>query len=182
MADALEVDPNELVERTAKQLAEKKLVQPPVWVGYVKTGRQAERPPVRNDWWYMRAAAVLRSVYKLGPIGTSKLRTKYGGKKRRGYKPPHFYKGGGAIIRKILQQLEKSGLLSQVQKGQHKGRKLTKQGKSLLEKIAVQIAKEGPKQHDREIRLVEVKGSAAPIVEEPAASAEGDRLKKGKGK
>ena len=182
MANALEVDPGELIERTAKKFAENKAFQPPVWAAYVKTGRHAERPPMRPDWWCVRVAAVLRSVYNLGPVGTSKLRTKYGGRKSRGYKPEHFYRGSGSVIRKVLQQLEKAGYISQVQKGVHKGRKVTKEGQSLLDQLASEILKEGPKQRKREIKLVNVKVEAAPIVQEAASSDEGDKLKKKKGK
>lgn len=174
MADALEVDPQELIEKAAKQLEEQKMVQKPVWAGYVRTGHFANRPPVKDDWWYMRAAAVLRSVYKLGPVGTSKLRTKYGGRKNRGYKPEHFYRGSGSIIRKILQQLEKSGLLAQVEKGVHKGRKLTPKGKLFLEKISVQIAKEGPKERKKQVKIFDVKieeVAAAPIEKEGESAA-----------
>ncbi len=178
MTTALEVDPNELVERAAKQLQEKNLVQPPKWASYVKTGMHVERPPVRTDWWYVRAAAVLRSIYKLAPIGTNKLRTKYGGRKNRGYRPEHFYRGGGSIIRKILQQLEKAGFLEQVQKGAHKGRKLTNQGKSFLDKIAAQIAKEPVKERKKKLKTFEVKIEAAPIEEKKIVGPEGERLKK----
>jgi len=142
MASALEVDPNMLIERVAVMLKEQKLVTPPAWSGFVKTGRHVERPPVERDWYYMRSAAVLRSVYKLGPIGTSKLRTKYGGKKNRGYKPERFYKGSGAIIRNTLQQLEKIGFLAKADKGPHKGRKITPKGMSFLDKVASQMLKE----------------------------------------
>ena len=89
-----------------------------------------------NEWWYKRAAAVLRSVYIKGPIGTSKLRTKYGGKKNRGYKPEKFYRGSGKIIRTVLQQLETSGLIIQQQKGVHKGRVVTPKGKIFLDKLS----------------------------------------------
>jgi len=75
-------------------------------------------------------------------VGTQKLRVKYGGKKNRGHKPERFYPASGAIIRKILQQLEKSQLIKQVEKSVHKGRVLTAQGNSFLNKVAVQIAKE----------------------------------------
>ncbi|MBI4153310.1 30S ribosomal protein S19e [Candidatus Woesearchaeota archaeon] len=145
MASALEVNPNELIERAAAMLKEQKLVTPPAWSGYVRTGRHTERPPVEKDWYYMRSAAVLRSVYKLGTVGTSKLRTKYGGKKNRGYKPERFYKGSGAIIRNSLQQLEKVGFLAKSEKGPHKGRKITPKGTSFLDKIASQMLKEGAK-------------------------------------
>jgi small subunit ribosomal protein S19e len=109
--------------------------------------------PDSRDWWYFRSAAVLRSVAKLGPIGTEKLRTKYGGKKDRGHKPEHVYKASGSILRKILQQLEKSELIKQTDKGTRKGRILTPKGTSFLDKIAVQIAKKPVKQEKVEKAL-----------------------------
>ena len=165
MVSALAVNTNDLIERASKQLAEQKLVQPPQWALYVKTGRHKERPPLTDDWWYVRSAAVLRSIYKLGPIGTSKLRTKYGGRKNRGYKPEHHYKGSGAIIRKILQQLETAEFLKQAEKGVHKGRVITPKGKSFLDKIAVQMIKEVPKEVKKEVKVVKAEVEVAPIKE-----------------
>ena len=104
-----DVYPNDLIEKAAEELKKVEAVKPPVWVTFVKTGVHRERAPLDKDWWYMRAAAVLRSVALLGPIGVSKLRTKYGGKKRRGHQPPIFRRGSGSIIRKVLQQLDKAG-------------------------------------------------------------------------
>ena len=146
MTHILIVNPNELNNKAAEELKKQKLVQPLDWSKFVKTGRNKERLPDNPDWWYARSAAILRSIAKLGPVGTEKLRTKYGGIKNRGHKPEHFYKASGSIIRKILQQLEKSELIKQVEKGVHKGRVLTPQGTSFLDKIAVQIAKKEHKE------------------------------------
>ncbi len=136
------VNPNELVKRSADELKKGTLVQPLEWSKFVKTGHHKERLPDSDDWWYSRSAAILRTVALKGPIGTEKMRTKFGGKKNRGHKPERFYKASGNIIRKILQQLEQSGLVQQAEKGVHKGRVLTPKGVSFLDKIAVQIAKE----------------------------------------
>lgn len=141
MALTFEVNANKLIEAVAKKLEKDALVQPPAWAAFVKTGVSKERPPVRKDWWYARSASILRSVYKLGPIGTSKLQKKYGGRKNRGYKPEHFFTASGAVIRNILKQLEKSSLLKQVEKGVHKGRIITPKGKSLLDKTAKELMK-----------------------------------------
>src|SRR3989339_310286 len=146
MTHILEVNPNSLVNKAAEELKKQKLVEPTEWSKFTKTGRQKERLPDSPEWWYIRSAAVLRSVAKLGPVGTEKLRTKYGGRKRRGYQPEHFYKASGSILRKILQQLEKSQLIQQTQKGVHKGRILTAKGTSLLDKIAVQMSKQEHKE------------------------------------
>ena len=141
MTNIFDVPPNDLIEEAAKQLQKNEHIKPPEWAAYVKTGAHKERPPARDDWWYVRAAAILRKVQILGPIGVSKLRTKFGGKKNRGYKPEKFVKASGNIIRKILQQLEKAGLVTQAQKGVHKGRVITPKGRSFLDKIAVSLAK-----------------------------------------
>jgi small subunit ribosomal protein S19e len=101
-----------------------------------------ERPPLKEDWWYMRAASVLRKVSILGPVGVEKLRTKYGGKKNRGHKTEHRFKGSGNIVRKVLQQLEKAGLIKKGDKGVHKGRVITPKGISLIDKAAVRIYKQ----------------------------------------
>lgn len=120
-------------------------MDPPEWVIFVKTGASRERPPSNDDWWYVRAASIMRTLYKIGPVGISKLRKKYGGKKNRGYKPERFYLAGGNIIRKILQQFEKAGLVKFVEKGVHKGRILTPKGISLINKVASEIYKKSNK-------------------------------------
>ena len=119
-----------LIEEVAKDLA--KIIHKPEWADYVKTGVHKERPPTRDDWWYMRGAAVLRTVSEKGPIGVSKLRTKYGGLKNRGVAPSRFRKGSGSIIRHVLQQLETAELIKQAEKGVHKGRIVTPKGASLI--------------------------------------------------
>jgi small subunit ribosomal protein S19e len=142
MATVYDVDATELINKAAEELKKNNAIQPPVWAEFVKTGVHRERAPLNKDWWYVRVAAVLRTIYRSeGPIGVSKLRTKYGGKRRRGYRPPHFYKGSGNIMRKVLQQLEKAGFLKKVEKEQNKGRIITKEGKSFLDKLATQVQK-----------------------------------------
>jgi small subunit ribosomal protein S19e len=135
-----QVEKNELIVKASEELKKTKEIVPPSWALFVKTGTHKERPPVDEDWWYKRAAAVLLKTEKLGPIGVSKLRTHYGGKKRRGHQPAEFRKGSGNILRKVLQQLEKAGYLKQQAKGIHKGRVLTAKGQSFLNTIAKSIA------------------------------------------
>ncbi len=146
MSQILIVNPNELINKAAEELKKQKLVEPTEWSMFVKTGHSKQRLPDNDDWWYYRSAAILRSIAKLGPIGTQKLRTKYGSKKNRGHKPEKFFEASGSIIRKILQQLEKSELIKQTKIGVHKGRVITPKGNSLLNKIAVQIDKQARKE------------------------------------
>lgn len=135
-----DVPADALIERVASYFkANVAGIRPPEWAAYVKTGSHVERPPQDPDWWYIRCASLLRKLYLNGPIGVSRLRKMYGGRKRRGTRPAHFRKAGGSIIRHALQQLEAAKLVS---KEDREGRILTPQGRSLLDAMAAQIKKE----------------------------------------
>lgn len=127
---------NKLIEKTALELKKMDTIKPLEWSKFVKTGPFKQRTPEDPDWWYFRAASILNKVYKYGPIGVNKLRTKYGGKKNRGHKPERFFKGSGNLIRKILQQLEKAELIAKTEKGVRKGKVVTPKGRSFLDKLA----------------------------------------------
>ncbi len=141
MASMYDVNAQELIQKAADELKKIQEIKPPSWAPFVKTSVHKERHPVDNDWWYVRTASVLRAIYRLGPVGVSKLRKKYGGKKNRGHKKEHFYKGSGNILRKSLQQLEKAGFVKFAEKGLHKGRIITPKGKAFLNKIATSLKK-----------------------------------------
>jgi len=136
--DAYSVPGGELVERLAEKLKEFDEIEPPEWADYVKTGRHKERPPEDPDWWYTRVAAVLRRVYMDGPVGVERLRTYFGGRQDRGSRPERFRKGSGSIVRKALQQLEEAGLVEKTEEG----RVVTPEGRSLVDSVAHEIAKE----------------------------------------
>jgi len=127
------------IEALGKKL--KEIISAPEWTKFVKTGQAKERMPDKEDWYYMRAASILRTIAIKGPIGVEKLKTKYGSKKRRGHKPEEFRKASGKIIRTILQQMEKSDLIKYQKTGVHKGRVLMPKGRSLLDKTSIRSKK-----------------------------------------
>lgn len=135
-----DVNHQELVEKLAVKLKDTAI--PPTWAEYAKTGHGKQRPPVRKDWWQVRAAAVLLSIQKLGPVGVSKLSVKYGNRKNRGYKPEKFAPGSRNILRKVLQQLESAKLVVQKEVDGHKGRIITKTGIKLVNDASKEIKKE----------------------------------------
>ncbi len=143
MASVYDVDGGKLVELLAQELKKNEAINPPEWALIVKTGAHKERVPDQPDWWYYRAASILRQVY-LHPVGVSRLRKKYGGRKNRGHAPERFYPASGNIVRKCLQQLEAAGF---VRKGK-KGREITPEGRRLLDKLASKILSE--ERHKRE--------------------------------
>ena len=138
MATVYDVPADLLIQRVADKLKEMEEFKPPEWAAFVKTGVHKERAPEQPDWWYIRVAAIFRKVYTDGPVGIERLRTVYGGRKRRGVEPPKFRKGSGSIIRKALQQLEKAGFVKQTPEG----RVVTPQGRSFLDKTAAELKRE----------------------------------------
>ncbi len=134
MVSARDVDTKLLIDNAATAL--KSEMEMPAWALFVKTGPHKQRAPEQRDWWYIRSAAVLRQIYLNGPVGVEKLRSYFGGRKRRGHKPPHFRKGSGKIIRTILLDLEKTGY---VQKQGKSGRIVTPKGQKFLDSMAKQV-------------------------------------------
>ena len=130
-----DVDPQKHIDALAAELVNNGVTQP-AWAAFVRTGISKARVPVREDWWHVRAASILRTVAMRGPIGTQKLRVKYGSRQNRGKAPDKFQEASGKIIRTILQQLEAAHLIKQDSRGAHKGRVATGKGYSLLSKTA----------------------------------------------
>ena len=140
MTTAYDVPADALISRLSDYMKGNiRELSPPDWASYVKTGSHVERAPHDPDWWYVRAASMMRKLYTKGPIGVSHLRKEYGGRKRMGVRPAHFRKAGGNIIRTLLQQMESAGL---VQKDGIKGRVVSSKGRSLLDALSSQIKRE----------------------------------------
>ncbi len=134
------VPANIMIRKLAEFLKENvEEIHPPAWSLVSKTGSNRENPPQNSDWWYLRCASLLRKLYLYGPLGVSRLCVKYGGKEKKGTKRKHNRKGGGSAVREPLQQLEKAGFLIS-EKGT--GRRLSNEGRSLLDKMSTQIVKE----------------------------------------
>jgi small subunit ribosomal protein S19e len=127
---------NEYNDKLAEALKKIPEIEQPEWSFYVKTGTAKIKPPQNPDFWFKRAASILRQIYVHKTVGVNRLKTRYGSKKNRGFKPEKFNKGSGKIIRVILQQAEKAGLLEKTSiAGKRFGRRLTEDGIKLLEGI-----------------------------------------------
>lgn len=139
MTNIRTVSQGALVSRLAVELKKADKIKPPAWAAFTKTGVATERPPSQPDWWYSRAAAILRRIYMTGPVGTQRLRTALGGRRRRGHKPAHHMKAGGKVIRLMLQQLESEGLITKIAKPKA-GRIITPKGQRLVDRTAAKMA------------------------------------------
>ncbi|MDE1865425.1 MAG: 30S ribosomal protein S19e [Candidatus Micrarchaeota archaeon] len=133
MSNVYEVKSADLVRIASQRLKEK--MKKPTYVDYVKSGPSKERVPQDRDFWFTRSASILRQVYLNGPIGVSKLRTRYGSRKDHVVHRHHHMKAGGSIIRDALIELERLKLVQNTKEG----RVITPQGRSFLDKIANEL-------------------------------------------
>src|SRR3989338_5443776 len=111
MASIQESPVDGLIKAVAGKMEKMKEFEPPAWAPFVKTGANKDRPPQQENWWFLRAASILRKTYIKKGIGVNRLKVEYGSRKNRGHKPEHMYTASGAVIRKMMQQLENAGFL-----------------------------------------------------------------------
>lgn len=129
-----------LIEKLTNYLKEEvDEIDPPAWSSFAKTGVYAQRPPRNPDWWFTRCASILRKIYIKGPIGIELLRQEYGGRVDRGARPEHATRGGGAIIRNALKQLQSAGL---IQAQRNEGRIVSSKGRQLLDRLSTELKRE----------------------------------------
>ncbi len=135
MTTVYDVKASDLVNAAASKL--KDMIKKPEYLNYVKSGADKERPPVDPNFWYIRNASILRQIYLNGPIGISKLRTRYGGRREHVIHAHHHRKAGGSIISDSFKGLEEIKFIKKT----NEGRVITPAGKSFLDKVSTEIAK-----------------------------------------
>ena len=137
MATLYDAPAEDLIEAVAADLSDR--IDAPDWAGIAKTGAAKELPP-EEEFWYVRAASVLRKIAMNGPVGIERLSTEYGDTKRGTNRyqvaPARRADGSGSVLRTICQQLEEEDLI-EVAEGQ--GRKVTAEGRSLLDDTAGEV-------------------------------------------
>ncbi|HJP43864.1 MAG: 30S ribosomal protein S19e [Candidatus Poseidoniia archaeon] len=132
MTTVNDVPGQKLVSKLAQALKSEKALQPPKWAPFAKTAAHREKAPEQPDWWYRRAASVLRKLYLRGPLGTERLARLYSGPVDRGSKPNRSHPGSRKILRLMMQQLETAELVER----SSKGRRVAPRGQSLLDNTA----------------------------------------------
>lgn len=186
MTTVYDVPPDHIIRRVAEELKTRKEIVPPAWAAFAKTGVHKEMPPEDPDWWFIRAAAVLRRVYVDGPLGVERMRSFYGGNKNRGSRPNAFRKGSGSVLRKSLQQLEAAGLVIH----DKTGRRISPAGMSFLDNLSQEVSKNPPAPVPKRVKPVaeepkkadSKKGSKAKVADKAAEGAEGAKPVKKAGK
>ena len=167
MTTVYDVPADHIIRRAAEELKKRKEIVPPTWATFAKTGVHKELPPEDPDWWFTRAAAVLRRVYVDGPLGVQRMRSFYGGNKNRGSRPNAFRKGSGSILRKSLQQLEAAGLVIH----DKTGRRVSPTGMAFLDNLSQEVKVTPPEPVPKRVKP----------VAEPEPAKKGESKKKAKG-
>lgn len=138
MVTLYDVPADDLIQEAADRLEGR--IEQPDWIEYAKTGSSRELPPQQDDFWYVRAASLLRKLATDSPVGVDRLASEYGGRKRgtNRYRVAKARNDTGSkkIIRTVLQQLEDEGL---VETAQGEGRRLTADGRSFLDDVAADV-------------------------------------------
>lgn len=138
MSNVYEVGKSELVREVSSRL-KSVIKERPSYMDYAKSGACRERQPQDPDFWYVRSASLLSYVYAHGPVGVSRLKTRYGGSKGHTVHRKHHMDAGGSIIQDSLNALEQAGLVKKTKKG----REITGKGKSFLDKASGELLRAG---------------------------------------
>ncbi|WP_224333714.1 30S ribosomal protein S19e [Haloprofundus halobius] len=135
MVTLYDVPADDLIQEVADRLEDR--IEQPDWIQFAKTGSNRELPPQNDDFWFVRAASVLRKLATKGPFGVERLAVEYGGRKRGStrYRVAKAHTGTGSkkIIRVILQQLEAEEL---VESAGGDGRRISDEGRAFLDDAA----------------------------------------------
>ena len=83
--------------------------------------------------YYVRAAAVARHIYLRKSVGVGSLVKFHGGAVNRGHRPYHHRDASRGVDRRVLQSLEKIGVLEKAANG---GRKISQDGERDLDRWA----------------------------------------------
>eukprot|EP00598_Pedospumella_elongata_P007300 CAMPEP_0184986278 /NCGR_PEP_ID=MMETSP1098-20130426/15942_1 /TAXON_ID=89044 /ORGANISM="Spumella elongata, Strain CCAP 955/1" /LENGTH=149 /DNA_ID=CAMNT_0027510477 /DNA_START=38 /DNA_END=487 /DNA_ORIENTATION=+ len=110
----------------------------PKWADLVKTGVHKELAPYDPDWYFVRAAAIVRKVYLRQGTGVGALKKRFGGNYRRGAAPERHQDAAGGLIRTILITLDDLKITEKTEKG---GRRISRIGQQALDLVAGQVAR-----------------------------------------
>eukprot|EP01038_Epipyxis_sp_PR26KG_P007492 gene7492-10208_t len=110
----------------------------PKWADLVKTGVSKELAPYDPDWYFVRAAAIVRKIYLRQGTGVGALKKRFGGSYRRGSRPEIHRDAAGGLIRSIMITLDD---LKITEKHPNGGRKISRVGQQALDLVAGQVAR-----------------------------------------
>jgi small subunit ribosomal protein S19e len=104
MTDIRTIEAGKYTSSLAKALKDVEEFNKPEWIDFVKTSPHKTRPVTQEDFWQIRSASILRQIYIKKIVGVNRLRTRYGGRKRRGARPEELEQ---SYSKQILQASQK---------------------------------------------------------------------------
>jgi small subunit ribosomal protein S19e len=132
-----DVPAQQFIFALASHLKKSGKLELPEWHDIVKTSIAKELSPLSADWYYVRAASLLRRVYLRGGIGVGAFSKVYGCSNRLRHSRPCFSRGARGLVRHILKQLETEEFIAK--KESEKGRFVTSKGRKELDTLAGQL-------------------------------------------
>lgn len=135
-----DVPAQQFIDTYAQFLQRQGKLEIPGYVELVKTSAGNELPPQDAEgWFYKRSASIARHIYLHKDIGVGRLNKHYGNSINRGFKPSHHKDASGSVNRRVLQALEKVGVVEQ---GKNGGRRISDNGRRDLDRIALSCVEE----------------------------------------
>jgi len=123
------------IKATAQYLKQADLFVPRC-ADIVKTSHGRERAPQNSDWYYIRAAAVLRAIYLRPGTGYGGLSKRFGNKKNRGSQPEITTRAARGLLHWACKSLTKMSLVT---KGKESGHIITNEGRRCADAIAFNV-------------------------------------------
>ena len=111
MVTLKDVPAEAFIKGYAEHLKKSQKIKPIKDANLLKTGHGREVTPENEDWYFVRAAAVARTLFLRPERGVGTLRHIFGKKGRPGFSNPHHSVASGKVLRHVLQQLQAADIL-----------------------------------------------------------------------
>ena len=135
-ATVRDVPANKWVKAMASHFKREGKILVPTCTDFLKTSHGREKAPQNHDWYYYRAAAVLRRIYLRPGTGYGGMSKAFGNKKNKGSKPEATVRAATGPIHWACKSLEGLKLIG---KGKSKGRVLTRTGRKQCDSVAFNV-------------------------------------------
>ncbi|EZG79925.1 putative 40S ribosomal protein S19 [Gregarina niphandrodes] len=134
-----DVPADQFIKKCARHLKDSGFFEIPKWAEYAKSGCSRELSAHDDDFFYIRAASILRKMaFNAKECGVGRLAHVYGGSQNRGVQPCHHRMASRKVIRYCIRQLQSMELVEAF--GDKQKRRLSVKGQRCIDQIARQCA------------------------------------------
>ncbi|ESU36657.1 SSU ribosomal protein S19E, partial [Giardia duodenalis] len=139
MSSVTRVPADVFINSFAAHLKNRGIIKCPAFTDYVKTGVSRQYAPRDADWFYIKAASVIRHFYISGShsIGVAGLARKYSSLQKGKTTPHHTKRASCKVIRSIVSQFLGQKLLIAGERGRH----ISPNGRKMVEDFAEGLQK-----------------------------------------